>query len=417
MNRLVVVLLFALIAGACEREVDRFSPLVAVAAKDWDGILFEFGSPRALPRLSEDGWSHGETAEDGNTFRWASSEQAAFTLPSPTEAKRILWLECEPFLFEGGPTQWISIAVNGEPLTEVELRPGRERYPIEVPFIAGDNVFDLRFRFAGDPNRTSADRRKLAVAFYQASVLPEDEAPVAGAPSPFSWQGDDVVLPEGGSMSVFSDLAGEATLVVSPTRRSRDEARLTVSVRTMEGVLVDEAVSLDESSQWKIAHEGPVEISIGAENDAVAVHVELLTSADPPESPPVEPVDANVVLIFLDGANALRTGLYGYDKNTTPNLDALGAESLVFENAVSQAVYTIASMGSVLTGQYPERHQSVTFADKLRDDVVTLPGVVSQHGFRTAGFSGNSVASRTFGLDQGYETFVPVWEDKDYTGH
>jgi arylsulfatase A-like enzyme len=84
---------------------------------------------------------------------------------------------------------------------------------------------------------------------------------------------------------------------------------------------------------------------------------------------------------------------------------------------VTQAVYTIASIGSVLTGQYPERHQSVSFADKLRDDVVTFPALLAENGYRTAGFSGNAVASKTFGLDQGYDEFFQIWERDDYTGH
>ena len=53
---------------------DDIDVAVAVARKTWNGTLIEFGSPRALPHLSEDGWSHGETARDGNTFRWAKGQ-------------------------------------------------------------------------------------------------------------------------------------------------------------------------------------------------------------------------------------------------------------------------------------------------------------------------------------------------------
>ena len=124
-----------------------------------------------------------------------------------------------------------------------------------------------------------------------------------------------------------------------------------------------------------------------------------------------------MLLIVLDGASAGRMSAYGYEKPTTPGIEKLAAQSVVFHNAVSQAVYTIASIGSVLTGQYPERHQSVSFADRLPSSAVTLPGLLTLAGFATAGFSGNAVVSPTFGLDRGYEEFQLAREREDYTGH
>jgi arylsulfatase A-like enzyme len=90
---------------------------------------------------------------------------------------------------------------------------------------------------------------------------------------------------------------------------------------------------------------------------------------------------------------------------------------VVFDSAISQAVYTVASIGSVLTGQYPERHQSVSFADRLPSSAVTFPGILSKGGILSAGFSGNAVVSSTFGLDRGYDEFYPVRELEGYTGH
>jgi arylsulfatase A-like enzyme len=160
-------------------------------------------------------------------------------------------------------------------------------------------------------------------------------------------------------------------------------------------------------------------LTFRAENHDLLLRPELLVpraeeiqeAKRDPGSPP------SFVLLVLDGASAQRMGLYGDDGGTTPVLDALGRESVVFDAAVSQAVYTIASIGSLLTGQYPERHQSVSFADRLRADVVTLPSILSRAGYRTAAFPGNAVVSKTFGLDRGYQEFFPVWERGGYTGH
>ncbi|MFQ5792954.1 MAG: sulfatase, partial [Acidobacteriota bacterium] len=130
-----------------------------------------------------------------------------------------------------------------------------------------------------------------------------------------------------------------------------------------------------------------------------------------------EAADLSFLLIVLDGAHAGRMSAYGYSRPTTPNIDVLAERSVVFERAMSQAVYTIASIGSLLTGQYPEQHQSVSFADRLPSSAVTFPGLLTLGGLRTVGFSGNAVVSSAFGLDSGYETFHAAWKVEDYSGH
>ncbi len=410
MRRARRLLILVLVASACDepaQEEELLARQISVARKDWDGILLEFGSPRALPHLSEHGWSHGETAPDGNTFRWAVEETASFTFVSDREGNQLAWLECEPFLYQGSPAQWIGLTVNGEDLTEVELRPARESYPIELPLVAGENTVEMRFRYAGDPNRGSADRRRLAAAFYRFDIPPEGDEPVAGRTGPFAWVDDGLHLPAGGGVTLYADVDGDARLELTTS-----EPGLKLKVRSDEQSLVD--VRVDTSLVRELSATGAIEISLRAE-DAIVVRPELYVPAVAPvkrEASLPGAVDSNIVLVFLDGANALRLS-----PTTTPVLEALADDSIVFDNAVSQAVYTIASIGSVLTGQYPERHQSVSFADKLRDDVVTFPALLAENGYRTAGFSGNAVASKTFGLDQGYEEFFQIWERDDYTGH
>ena len=410
MRRARRLLILVLVASACDepaQEEELLARQISVARKDWDGILLEFGSPRALPHLSEHGWSHGETAPDGNTFRWAVEETASFTFVSDREGNQLAWLECEPFLYQGSPAQWIGLTVNGEDLTEVELRPARESYPIELPLVAGENTVEMRFRYAGDPNRGSADRRRLAAAFYRFDIPPEGDEPVAGRTGPFAWVDDGLHLPAGGGVTLYADVDGDARLELTTSGPG-----LKLKVRSDEQSLVD--VRVDTSLVRELSATGAIEISLRAE-DAIVVRPELYVPAVAPvkrEASLPGAVDSNIVLVFLDGANALRLS-----PTTTPVLEALAADSIVFDNAVSQAVYTIASIGSVLTGQYPERHQSVSFADKLRDDVVTFPALLAENGYRTAGFSGNAVASKTFGLDQGYEEFFQIWERDDYTGH
>ncbi len=426
----------AIIVG-CEQEqveqVELLESRIAVAQKRWDGILLEFGSPGAMPRL-ESGWSYGETAEDGNTFRWAVAEEASFRFDSAREGRFLAWLECEPFEFDGSPSQFIQLAVNGEELAPIGLRPGRGRYPADIDLRAGENEVTIRFRYAGEPTGSAADRRRLAVAFYRFE-LPFDAAQAPSERGAFARvAGDDgkagIMLPAGGGISIYAELEEEpARLRVrvgasSPELLAARGTRLLVEVRERSGTILSQVLEAREPRgevlDWEAGIESaatPIEIRLVAEGHSVLVRPELVVPkrhASP--EPRARFPRRNLVVVFLDGANALRMGLYGYSKETTPSIDVLGAKSIVFETAVSQAVYTIASIGSVLTSHYPERHQSVTFADRLRQDAITFPGLLTEAGYRTAGFSGNAVVSKAYGLDRGYEEFFQVREREDYTG-
>ena len=61
----------------------------------------------------------------------------------------------------------------------------------------------------------------------------------------------------------------------------------------------------------------------------------------------------NVVVVLLDAARADRFGFQGYERPTTPNIDALAARSVVFERAYAQASGTANSVYSFFTSRYP----------------------------------------------------------------
>jgi len=64
----------------------------------------------------------------------------------------------------------------------------------------------------------------------------------------------------------------------------------------------------------------------------------------------------NIVLIVMDTVRADHLSCYGYGKETTPNLDRLAANGLLFLNAYSAAPWTVPSHASMFTGLYPSQH-------------------------------------------------------------
>ncbi len=107
------------------------------------------------------------------------------------------------------------------------------------------------------------------------------------------------------------------------------------------------------------------------------------------------------VLILLDTVRPDHLGTYGYARPTSPNIDALAKDGVVFDQAVSCAPWTLASVAAILSGRYPS-------TDRGEDVVVTTSLVerLRAAGYRTAGFTEGGYVSRKFGMDRGFETYA-----------
>jgi len=115
------------------------------------------------------------------------------------------------------------------------------------------------------------------------------------------------------------------------------------------------------------------------------------------------PEITRVVLVTLDTTRADRLGPYGYDRGTTPNLDRFAAQSVVFEQAVSQVPTTAPSHSTMFTGLYPQDHGvRYNLVYKLDDGAETLAEILQRRGFSTAGFPAAGVVGREYGLAQGF---------------
>jgi arylsulfatase A-like enzyme len=94
----------------------------------------------------------------------------------------------------------------------------------------------------------------------------------------------------------------------------------------------------------------------------------------------------NVILISLQCLRADHLGAYGYkERDTSRNIDGLAKQSVLFENAISQANLTPVAQMSVLTSQYPRVNGMVSF--EVAKDMVTsrtLPEILKYYGYTTA---------------------------------
>ena len=113
------------------------------------------------------------------------------------------------------------------------------------------------------------------------------------------------------------------------------------------------------------------------------------TAAEASASPPPRPSRPNILLYVIDTLRADHLGVYGYPKPVSPHLDALAAESVVFDRAYAQSGWTRTSVASILTGLTPFAHRVLGRADALPASVPSLAALLQASGYQTAGFVAN----------------------------
>jgi arylsulfatase A-like enzyme len=115
--------------------------------------------------------------------------------------------------------------------------------------------------------------------------------------------------------------------------------------------------------------------------------------------------DLNVIFILVDTLRAERLGCYGYERDTSQNIDKLAETGIRFAHHVSQSSWTKASMASLWTGLYPIRTGVLRYPHALASEARLPAEIMQEAGFRTAALWRNGWVAPNFGFSQGFETY------------
>ena len=113
----------------------------------------------------------------------------------------------------------------------------------------------------------------------------------------------------------------------------------------------------------------------------------------------------SILLWIIDTLRVDRLGFHGHDRPVSPNLDALAERSTVFERAIAQSSWTRPAVATLLTGVGPERHGIRELSHGLEESFATLPELLREFGYATAGFSANANVTADTGFAQGFDRF------------
>ena len=136
---------------------------------------------------------------------------------------------------------------------------------------------------------------------------------------------------------------------------------------------------------WKFA---PRALALGALLFGASSWAACSSSREPVRGETAGSADARtpriILLLSLDTLRPDHLGFYGYERFTSPVLDGIAREGVVFQDASAAAPWTLPSHASMLTGLFPLRHRVVSAKTRLPDAVPTIAALLAAHGYDTA---------------------------------
>ena len=148
---------------------------------------------------------------------------------------------------------------------------------------------------------------------------------------------------------------------------------------------------------------------------ALAVAFTAARAADNPEA--VKPAKPNIVFVLVDSLRAESLSCYGYHRPTTPFIDQLAGEGILFQNYFANSTWTAPTVATLFTGLSSIRHGRNNVIDRLPENVPVLAGVLRDAGYRTLAVTCNPVAGSRWGYQRGFDIFddfsIPLYLETD----
>jgi arylsulfatase A-like enzyme len=128
-----------------------------------------------------------------------------------------------------------------------------------------------------------------------------------------------------------------------------------------------------------------------------------------------EASEAPLVVVYLvDTLRADHTTVYGYSRDTTPELQGFAADGVVFDQAISHASWTKPAVASLFTSLLPGRHRAVQLRDQLDPGYVTLAEMMQAKDYATGAAIANSVIyGQGTNFEQGFDFYAGLHGEGD----
>jgi len=113
----------------------------------------------------------------------------------------------------------------------------------------------------------------------------------------------------------------------------------------------------------------------------------------------------NVVLLLMDTVRADHCSAYGYARDTTPTLDRLAREGVLYRNHLATGGWTLPSILSLFTGLSPVRHGLYDDRNVLPKGTATLASALAAQGYAAIGVTCNPYTAGALGFAEGFDVY------------
>ncbi len=118
----------------------------------------------------------------------------------------------------------------------------------------------------------------------------------------------------------------------------------------------------------------------------------------------------NVILLIVDTLRADRLGAYGYDKPTSPNIDRVAENGVLFEQTYVQWASSLPSHSSIMTSLYPHLHGAFPNGSELNPELLTIGKILKAHGYTNGAFVTNHLVGNQYNFEAGFDRFFDLTE-------
>jgi len=309
----------------------------------------------------------------------------------------------------------LEILFRGEPLTFLRDGKGPMRFGfnrksllVGLPETKGKpeaSDFTLRWPKAADKERSlQLDQAGMSPADFAVREISIGKGAHRGLllPAPATYR-RTLTVPANGRFGARATVLPPALLDGPPS----DGAQLTVSVvvqgATTELATLDVAVDTWQNTSVDLSAYAGQDIELVLQTSGGESTERDLVFLQEPAVYQAKEAPKRVVMLYLDTLRRDHLGMYGYERPTTPRLDAWAEGAMILDNQRTIAPWTLPSARAALSGMQPEAWY----------DVPTLPQVLSEAGFVTSGLVANAYLSQTFDMNRGfghyqYEHLLPA---------
>jgi len=402
--------------------VEAFS----TAEVDYETDIIDFGSSESRPHLVE-GWGRIEDWDGGTSGAWAMGPRSSIQFFSSDQRSVSLAMNCWSVQSESSEPLTMRIVLNGHDFGVVDLSrdTSRTEHLLAIGseyIVAGTNLLEFEYSRSvfKDGRPLSAFWDSLELRGLHESKVPRIDRQV-NPPA--------LVVPKRGAVSYFEMLGPETELMLQgfhPAGSGEHGRRLRIQLENTDGWSgeFDVEVAHDRTVQsvpLKLPSVRPTKVTFSideadrSQSGGGAVHLirpvltrpvpEPIHRAEMPAKQPRATPRPNIIIYLIDCLRADHVGVYGYDRPTTPNIDAFARDAVRVEQFIAQSSWTRPTVATLLTGLYPQEHGIHSDREMLPGSVPFLPQILKGYGYHTAAVITNGMVSQKFGFGRGYDFF------------